>query len=311
MFHTCKSRFCTRCGQRATEAWQRDWESILPEIPYVGITLTLPKELRPILQQNPTILHGLPAIGAEAIQVWAKARYGVTLIILVVQQTFGGFLNFVPHLHVLVSAGGLREAKNSWVHRLNFDENELMLAWRYGVIFLLSEALKRNTLKSSLPAEELIAMLAAQYKRTWNIFVSRKSSKAYRLKHDGRYIRRPPVAQHRLKRSSDNEVEYLAKDTRTKQFVQRRYILSEFVSTLMQHVPHHGRHAMRYFGLLAPRSKPRTWPAVFLLLNQEQRPHPVRLSWRWLRLRSFGVDPLLDSLGKPMHRVGRRKPVPD
>lgn len=205
------------------------------------------------------------------------------VVILVVQQTFGGVLNFVPHLHVLVSAGGLREAQNFWVHRLHFDERELMLAWRYGLIFLLSEALKRNALKSSVPREKLISMLATQSKRAWNIYISRYGSKAYRLKHDGRYIRRPPVAQPRLRRRGEHEVEYLAKDTRTKQFVQQRYAISEFVSILMQHVPQHGQHAMRYFGLLAPRSKPRTWPAVFLLLNQKQRAHPVRLSWRWLR----------------------------
>ena len=31
VFHTCKSRFCTSCGQRATEAWQADLEAILPD----------------------------------------------------------------------------------------------------------------------------------------------------------------------------------------------------------------------------------------------------------------------------------------
>src|SRR5207302_3018328 len=85
VYHTCKSRFCTSCGQRATEAWQQDLEAILPDIPYAGITLTIPKELWPILQQNRQILYGMPAMGAEAIQLWAKARYGVRLIVIVVQ----------------------------------------------------------------------------------------------------------------------------------------------------------------------------------------------------------------------------------
>jgi len=66
---------------------------------------------------------------------------------------------------------------------------------------------------------------------------------------------------------------------------------------------------MRYFGLLAPRAKARTWAAVFLLLKQKQRPHPPRLSWRWLRHKTFGTDPLQDSLGRPMQWVGRRAPV--
>lgn len=36
VFHTCKSRFCTSCGQRATQAWQEDLEATLPEVPYIG-----------------------------------------------------------------------------------------------------------------------------------------------------------------------------------------------------------------------------------------------------------------------------------
>jgi hypothetical protein len=309
VFYTCKSRFCTSCGQRATEAWQEDLEAILPDIPYIGITLTMPMEFRPIVQQNRHILRGIPAMGAEAIQQWAKARYGVRLIVLVVQQTFGGFLTFVPHLHVLVSAGGLMESKNLWIHRLKYDEGELMCAWRYAVVAFLSEAHKRNVLRSNFPSAELSAMFATQYRRPWNIFISRKGSKAYRLKHDGRYIRRPPIAQHRLTRLGDHEVEYLAKDTKNRQFVPKRYTNEEFVNILMQHVPEHGRHAMRYFGLLSPRSKARVWAGVFVLLNQRKRPHPPRLSWRWLRLKTFGTDPLQDSLGRPMRWVGRQEPA--
>jgi hypothetical protein len=121
------------------------------------------------------------------------------------------------------------------------------------------------------------------------------------------------VIFHQLSRRAgqvgDQEVEYMAKDTKTKQFVLRKYRNEEFVDVLMQHVPDHGRHAMRYFGLLSPRSKAQLWAAIFVLLNQPQRPHPRRSSWRWLRITTFGTDPLLDSLGRLMHRVGRQAPV--
>lgn len=152
-------------------------------------------------------------------------------------------------------------------------------------------------------------MLELQHKRDWNVFISRRGSKAYRLKHDGRYIRRPPVAQHRLTRIGTDRVEYLAKDTRTKQFVRMLYTSEEFVDVLLQHVPDPTRHSMRYFGLLSPRCKAREWAAVFVLLNQQQRPHPRRLPWRWLRIKTFGTDPLLDSQGKHMRWVGRRQPL--
>lgn len=308
VFHTCKSRFCTSCGQRATEAWQADLETVLPDIPYVGITLTMPMEFRTILQQNRHILHGIPAMRAEAVQQWAKARYGVRLIVIVVQQTFGGLLNFVPHLHIMVSAGGLRESGGRWVHRLEYDRRELMLAWRYAVGTFLSQAYRKGALKSSLSSEEFQTILEVQHGRDWNVFISRRGSKAYRLKHDGRYIRRPPIAQHRLTRIGTDRIEYLGKDTRTKQFVRMEYMSEKFVEVLIQHVPDPARHSMRYFGLLSPRCKARKWAAVFVLLNQQQRSHPPRLPWRWLRIKTFGTDPLLDSSGKHMRWVGRRQP---
>jgi hypothetical protein len=309
VFHTCKSRFCTSCGQRSTEAWQHDLDAVLPDVLYVGVTLTLPMEFRTILQRNRHILHGIPAMGADAVQQWAWARYGVRLIISVVQQTFGGLLNFVPHLHVMVSAGGLREATGLWIHRLEYDRRELMIAWRYAVGFFLAQAYRNGALKSSLSNGEFQSMLETQHGRDWNVFISKLGSKAYRLKHDGRYIRRPPVAQHRLARIGVDRVEYLAKDTRNKKHVLVRYTSDEFVDILAQHVPDRYRHGMRYFGLLSPRCKGRLWGAVFVLLNQQQRAHPPRLPWRWLRIKTFGTDPLLDSQGRLMQCVGRRAPV--
>jgi hypothetical protein len=310
VFHTCKSRFCTSCGQRATEAWQRDLEAVLPDVPYVGITLTLPIQFRTILQQNRHILHEIPAMGAEAIQHWAWARYGVRLIISVVQQTFGGRLNFVPHLHIMVSAGGFLESKARWIHRIQYHRRELMLAWRYALGGFLSRAYKKGVLSSDLSSEEFQDLLESQHRREWNLFISRPGSKAYWLRHDGRYIRRPPIAQHRLARVGIDRVEYLGKDTRSKCPVLMQYKNEEFVDVLAQHVPDPYRHAMRYFGLLAPRCKARLWGAIFVLLNQQQRPHPPRLPWRWLRIRTFGIDPLLDSQGQLMKWAGRQEPSP-
>jgi len=69
----------------------------LPDLPYVNINFTMPHELLPIFQRNRRLLHDLPALRAAAIQHWARARYGVRVLILVVQQSFGGLLKFHPH----------------------------------------------------------------------------------------------------------------------------------------------------------------------------------------------------------------------
>jgi Putative transposase len=107
-----------------------------------------------------------------------------------------------------------------------------------------------------------------------------------------------------------DEVVYMAKDTKTKALQETRCTPAEFVAMLSPHVLDRYQHSMRYFGLLAPRKKRLTSAAVFALLGQRPRPKPPRQRWRDSLKQHFGVDPLIDELGNPMHWVGRRQPVP-
>lgn len=309
VYHTCKSRACPSCGHRATELWQREQWTALPDVPYAGVVLTMPDILWPLFKQNRHLLYDMAALGAAVIQQWVKARYGVRVLIMVVQHTFGRRLNFNPHLHILVSAGGLRESEGRWIALLCFDKRALMHMWRYAVITYLREALQANVLTSDLGAEELKAVLQTQYERWWNIDIDHFKSKWQFLRYAGRYIRRPPIAQHRFVKITDREVQFWRKDLKQKRRVLTEYLIEEFVTTLAEHVPDRYRHAIRYFGLLAPVSKGRTSAALFALLGQEKRRRPQRLSWANSLRKHFGVDPLVDSGGQSMHWVGRLNPV--
>src|SRR6266566_3860091 len=183
----------------------------------------------------------------------------------------------------------------------SFD-NEALIAY-------LWEALKATELNVDLNRESVRAIFKTQYGRTWNIYIARFQSKSQFLRYAGRYIRRPPIAEHRFVSITDQEVQFLTKDLKQKRVVTTRYSLLEFVAILTEHVPDHYRHGIRYFGLLAPRSKALTSAALFTLLGQEKRRRPQRLSWRNSLRRYFGIDPLRDSRGEVMHWVSRRKSV--
>ncbi len=309
VYHTCKSRSCPSCGQRATLLWQRDQWSALPDIPYSGIGLTMPNVLWPIFGQNRQLLHDLPALAASVIQQWVKATYGVRVLILVVPHTFGRHLNFNAHLHVMVSDGGLKESEGRWITPLRFDKQKLMHMWRYAVITYLRAALKKSLLASKASTEELEVVLETQYERWWNVHVDPIKSKWHFLRYVARYVRRPPIAQHRFTKITGREVEFLTKDLKQKRIVTTHYLIEEFVDALAAQVPDRYRHAMRRFGLLAPRTQRVTSAAQFLLLKQKKRSRPLRLSWRNSLRKYFGVDPLADSRGQPMHWVRRLKPV--
>ena len=309
VYHTCKSRACPSCGHRATTLWQREQWASLPDMPYGGIVFTMPDVLWPLFRENRHLLDDLPVLGAAVIQQWAKEKAGVRVLIMVVRHTFGRHLNFNPHLHILVSAGGLCESSGRWVSSLQFKQDSLMHRWRYAVITYLRSALKAGIVASPLTAIKLKRVLTAQYERWWNIHVDHFKSKEHFLRYAGRYVRRPPIAQYRFVEVGDDKVQFRTNDHRLKREVLTDYVLQDFIDALAEHIPDHYKHAIRYFGLLAPRLRGLTSVAIFALLQQEKRPRPIRLSWAYSIARTFGVDPLLDSTGQRMRLVARTLPV--
>jgi hypothetical protein len=75
----------------------------------------------------------------------------------------------------------------------------------------------------------------------------------------------------------------------------------------LKYCPGH-QHAVRNFGLFAPRALRHTLTAVFVILRQEQRPRPRPRPWADSIKRNFGHDPLLDRTGKRMKWVRRLAP---
>jgi hypothetical protein len=309
VYHTCKSRACPSCGRRSTTLWQREMWAALPDIAYASVVLTMPDVLWPILRSNRHLLDDLPALGAAVITEWSKETYGTQMLIMVVRHTFGRHLNFNPHLHILVSAGGLRVDDGVWIPKCQLDKEALMKRWRYALITYLREALKRNLLQSDITLREMRRLLTTQYERWWNVDVQRRMSKDHFLRYAGRYARRPPLAQYRILTSTADEISFRTKDHKLKREVVTRYTPEDFISLLADHVPDHYRHAIRHFGLLAPRARRRAFGALFSQLEQQRRPKPRHFSWAYSIQKEFGVDPLLDSNGERMLWTDRRSPT--
>jgi len=309
IYHTCKSRFCPSCGARNAALWQSQLEATIPSMQYREIVLTMPQVFWSVFRQNREMLNDLPAIGATAIEYLAAVKHGARIVLMVVQQTYGGFLNFYPHLHALISVGGLDESQIQWIYDLGFKDcqRELMLSWRYALSAYLDAAVQAKVLKSDLSHGELSRILRHEAARDWNIFVGRKVPKATVINHIGRYIRKPPFVQRRFSRVNDHEVEYLAKDTRNNCFTPTTYSNQQFLALLIPHVLDYYCNSMRYFGLLAPRSRG-LLSLVFDLLNQKQPSRPDYEPYAVSLTRTFGVNPLVGRDGSVLHRVGSIKP---
>jgi hypothetical protein len=302
--HTCKSRGCSSCGYRNTIQWERERCAAMPDIGYKGVTFTQPDKLWAFFADNPRLLHALPALAYEAVRGYVLCRYGVLTGMIAIPQTFNGQLGFNPHVHTMVTAGGLHTASSQWFPRVYLDELEIMRRWRRGVIDLLRAALHGGRLNIELPAQEVEVLLTAQEHRDWNINIQSLASTKHFLRYAGRYLLRPPIAQGRIKNISDGAVKFEYKNKKTGGETVT-CPLEEFIDRWAQHIHRRYSHLVRYFGLFAPRTDSCLSALVFALLCQKRRPRPRKLSWAWSIEKHFGFDPLLDKREQRMKWVRR------
>lgn len=307
--HTCKSRACSSCGQRATLNWQCEVAAMLPEIPFAGVTLTTPDTFWPIFQQNRHLLDDLPAIAAGVLQDRVEQKFGARVAVLVVCQTFGSHLNFNPHLHILVSTVGLHKTQDRLVRGIRFCRAAIVKEWRHTLLDYLAMALEAGVLSSEHSRPQLEELFQAHWDRLWIAWVDNCGSKGASLRYMSRYLRRPPLAEYRLLPSECQKVSFLTKDKKLGQTVTTSYPTREFIARLADQVPDRYRHGVRYFGLLAPQSIGTSYEVFLALLGQPRLRRPKRLRWAASIQKTFGQDPLLDSDGRRMYRIGRIPPA--
>jgi hypothetical protein len=208
----------------------------------------------------------------------------------------------------MVTGGGLHGSSEAWVSRVYYDQDALMKSWRKAVIALLRAALGAGQLRTTMTKDQTEEMLRQQEQCNWVINIQLFKGKWHFLQYAGRYVRRPPIAQRRITWIGERTVRFWYKDKKLRRRVEVQCSLEEFIDRWAQHIPELYQHAVRSFGLFAPRTLSQTSAAIFTLLGQTRRPRPKPRPWADSIKRDFGHDPLLDRKGKRMRWVGRLKP---
>jgi hypothetical protein len=116
-FHSCGNRSCPKCHTAQTQEWlEHRWAEMLP-VPYFHITVTVPAELREVLRANQRDGYAalMQASAAAIIELARDPRYvGGTVAVLAVLHTWTQQLTLHPHVHCLVSGGGISEDASTW-----------------------------------------------------------------------------------------------------------------------------------------------------------------------------------------------------
>jgi hypothetical protein len=117
VYHSCKNRFCPTCSWKDTLEWADRIKEQMLDIPHRHVVFTLPHNLNDFIEENKALLLDiLFKTAADAIKDWMQYKYKLTPGIISVLHTFGEKKDLHPHIHMILSWGGINQ--NYWVEQI-------------------------------------------------------------------------------------------------------------------------------------------------------------------------------------------------
>jgi len=292
---SCKSRFCSTCGKKATDQWVAKQKEILPPVMWQHITFTMPDQLWVLFDLNRGLLNSLSAIAAKACLKQAKAKQ-IRPGIFTALHTFGRDLKWNVHVHLSATCGGLNPSATLY-KSLHYTHSVVMPIWRYGVISLLRKAFASLILPDALKARcpdlaRFNHWLDSHYRKSWIVHFSPKTANHKRnIEYLGRYLKRPPLSMSRIHQISTDNVCFNHLDHTSGHHTQSEFPIQEFLHRFLQHIPDHHQRRIRYYGLLCSRLRSTLLPKLYAIINHHPK-DPQTVLWPSLHLKTFGSNPL-------------------
>jgi hypothetical protein len=266
-YNSCRYRLCPQCAWLQVERWLDQQKARLLACDHYHVIFTLPDELRGRWLGNVRAMtHLLFATVHETLdELLGDARYlGACPGIMAALHTWSQTLVLPPHLHCLVTGGGLTDA-GQWRAVWNgflLPVRVVMALFRGKLLAALDTAVRGGQL--SLPAgmtlrqwETLRHKLGRQ---KWNVHIRERYPHGTGvLTYLARYIRGGPMANQRLVSGEQGEVTFRyrvngeASDRKSPGLLTLP--LAEFIRRYLLHVPDPGTKVVRFYGLYAPTKR--------------------------------------------------------
>jgi len=261
-YNSCRNRHCPKCQALSRARWlERESQYLLP-VEYHHVVFTLPAELAELATTNTSALYNLlMQSAAETLREVAAnpKRLGAQVGVLMVLHTWGQNLHHHPHVHCVVTGGGLScnargvvDATPRWVScRPGFFLPVRVLSRVYRGKFLAGLRALAAQGKVTLPD------LGSLYAKDWVVYAKPPLGGPEQvLKYLARYTHRVAISNHRLVKLADGRVTFRYHDYADAR-KEKLLTLSaeEFLRRFVQHVLPKGFMKIRHYGLLASRQR--------------------------------------------------------
>jgi len=297
--HSCKSRFCPSCGKKATDIWIKNSLNTLPKTTWQHITFTMPAELWVFFWLNRYLMNLIPLIAATIIKDWALEKGFLPGIFLAI-HTFGRDLKRNIHIHLSTTTGGLSFCHTKWIGKAYFYHGSLKNTWRYKIIALLREEFKKGRLTlpphlKHITSYTLFNSWTSQfYDKTWVVHLNTQSNNMKaNVDYLGKYLKRPPIGETRIKHYAGKTVTYEYLDHYTNITEIMTLPVLEFIARLICHIPDKNFRNIRYYGFLSHKLRGKLLPVVYHLLNiKTVTTTKVYIAWSTMIRTTYNYDPM-------------------
>ena len=293
--HSCKSRFCNRCGKVYVENWVNKQVETILDVTHRHTVFTVPEELRKEIYWNRDLLKDISDGIYELICYWyekmGKSRKYMSGVITVV-HTFGRSLDFNPHIHALVTEGAL-DKDNKWKEVKYIPYEYLRKAWQK----VLMDIVKKKLVPKKPQLKRLINKMYKKYPQGFYVHAETKMDGAKRAaQYIGRYLARPAIAEYLIISYDGKTVEFWYEDHTTGEIVERELPVLDFIGKIIMHIPKKNFKMVRRYGLyrrdLNKLSKKSVELQVYCKRRSKEKVNTEKKTWKQRIIDSYGKNPI-------------------
>lgn len=281
-YNSCRDRHCPTCQSNAAKRWlEGRLKRVLPTH-YFHVVFTLPEPLRGLALANPKLLYDLLFDTAiETLQELAGTHLGAQLGVTAVLHTWTREMALHPHLHCVVTGGGLALDGSRWIacrDRFLFPVKVMgaLFAGKFldGIVGARAAG-KLHFVGTSAHLADPVAFAKMRdhlHKTPWVVFAKRPFGGPQQvIRYLSRYTHRVAISDARIRAVTDDQIVLATREGHTCALAPR-----EFIRRFLLHVLPHGFRKIRHFGLLAPGNVNERLATARRLLDEAGHRHDTR-----------------------------------
>ncbi len=249
---SCKSGFCLSCSKKYVDDFVSQVSKMLHSgVIYRHIVLTIPKQLRIVfyhLRHDGRLLSAFMRSGYECLEdvVSTVKRLALKIGCIVVVQTHGRSGRYNPHLHIIMTSGGVQTKSKRWIGLGYFNYETIHKKWQYhlfGMVKAYFDSARINRLINELWVKYPRGLVA-------NVSKGNVPNECRGLaRYLAKYVASPPIAVRRIVDYDGKTVRYWYQDHKTQAKKFETVDVDTFIGRMVQHIMPKHFHRVRYYGL--------------------------------------------------------------